>query len=342
MIIGSIRGMFVAENYWEWKQLIGGILALSLPVFVYVFSIPWILKNTIRIWLWFGLPLFFVFFIFVLKRGAYHFYLGPVLLFSCFLPVLKRGWQAVFFMLILLMMFVDFGARSQVIKAAVALFISFGYYLIYFRSRKILKIIHWFFYILPAVLLALGISGTFNIFQDLSKNEGIYKEKKVVGGEMIEEDISADTRTFIYKEVIESAIRNDYWILGRTPARGNDSDYFGDFMAEELNTGKYERHKNELCFPNVFTWLGIVGMILYCLIYLKASYLAVYKSRNIFMKLLGVFIAFRFTYGWVEDFNSFSIMNIALWMIIAMGFSDSFRKMTNREFKYWIYKTVRF
>lgn len=113
-------------------------------------------------------------------------------------------------------------------------------------------------------------------------------------------------------------------------------------MTNEPNANQYGIYSNELCFPNMFTWLGLVGMILYCLVYLKAPYLAVYKSRNIFMKLIGVFIAFRFTYGWVEDFNSFSIMNIALWMIIAMGFSDSFRKMTNREFKYWIYKTVRF
>lgn len=99
---------------------------------------------------------------------------------------------------------------------------------------------------------------------------------------------------------------------------------------------------DELYFPNMLTRLGIIRMILYRLTYLKASYLVVYKSRNVFIKLLGVFIAFRFAYGWLEDFNSFSIMNIAPWMIIAMGFSDSFRKMTNREFKYWNYKTVRF
>ena len=111
---------------------------------------------------------------------------------------------------------------------------------------------------------------------------------------------------------------------------------FGSYSAENLKTGKYERHSNEVCHPNIFTWLGLVGVILYSLIYLKSSYLAVYKSNNIYIKILGVFIAFRWAYGWVEDFNRFDIMNISLWMMIAMGFSEQFRDMTDRDFKIWI------
>lgn len=124
--------------------------------------------------------------------------------------------------------------------------------------------------------------------------------------------------------------------MGRTPARGNDSVTFGEFNAEELKTGKFERHSNEVCFPNIFTWLGLIGMILYCLIYLKSSYLALYKSNNLFMKLIGVYIAFRFLFGWIEDFNRFDISNIALWMVIAMGFSVEFRRMNNQEFILWV------
>jgi hypothetical protein len=54
------------------------------------------------------------------------------------------------------------------------------------------------------------------------------------------------------------------------------------------------------------------------------------------MKLMGVYIAFRFAYGWVEDINRFDIMNISLWMIIGMGFSEQFRKMNNLQFKLWV------
>jgi len=133
-------------------------------------------------------------------------------------------------------------------------------------------------------------------------------------------------------------VNNHYILFGRTPARGNDSASFGAHLGDELGTHRYERHSNELCFPNIFTWLGLVGMLLYCFIYLKSSYLAVYKSNSLYLKLLGVFIAFHFFYGWIEDTNDFSIANVALWMTIAMGFSEQFRAMSNREFEEWFKK----
>ena len=190
---------------------------------------------------------------------------------------------------------------------------------------------------MPVVLLFLGLTGTFNIFEGLSlKNEGKYEITRTVDGKNVTDDLSADTRTFIYKEVISSAIKHDYVLWGRTPARGNDSVFFGRFSAEELGTGKFERHSNELCHTNVFTWLGLVGLILYSCIYLRSSYLAVFKSNSIYMKFLGCFIAFRWAYGWVEDFNRFDIMNVSLWMMIAMGISIRFRSMSNRDFYLWV------
>ena len=336
LIIGIIRGIFVAENYWEWKQLITGTLCLLLPILVYVFVSPSFLSFILKYWFNYAFPIFFLFIYWVLPRDIYHYYLGPVLVMACFLPILKKKWQFIFFALLILMIFSDFGARSQIIKSVAAILMSVAYLFGKYMSDKILKITHWFLYILPIVLISLGVSGIFNVFEDFST----VTEKNISGNKSVSEEksseMSADTRTFIYVEVIESALKNDYLIMGRTPARGNDSVTFGDYNAEELKTAKYERHSNEVCFPNIFTWLGLIGMILYCLIYLQSSYLALYKSNNLFMKLIGVYIAFRFLFGWIEDFNRFDISNIALWMVIAMGFSVEFRRMNDREFKAWV------
>lgn len=336
MIAGIIRGMFVPENYWEWKQWIFGTFALSLPLLIYPFSNPLILKKVLSFWIKYGILLFVVFFFWVIPAEAYHFYLGPVILLSCFLPIVPKQWRLLLLILLLLLLLSDFGARSQVIKAAVALTISISFYFFKHVNRNFLKISHWLFYLVPILLLYLGISGNYNLFEALSSNEGKYTQEALRDGEIVEEDLSADTRTFIYMEVINSALVHNYVFWGRTPARGNDSEAFGEFNAEELKTGKYERHCNEVCFPNVFTWLGLFGMILYCLIYLKSSFLAVYKSNSIYMKLIGVFIAFRFAYGWIEDINRFDIANISLWMMIAMGFSEDFRRMNDKEFNGWI------
>ncbi len=338
MILGVLRGFFVADNYWEWKQLISGTSSLILPLFVYVFSLPWLLSNVLHIWLKYAVPLFFLFFMWALNSSSYHFYLGPVLLLSCFLPAIPfKKWKLIFIFFLFVMISSDLGARSQVIKSSMSVIIALAYMFSKYYSHRILKFMFWLFIICPIGLLYLGISGEFNIFRDLASNKGKYVETRVVDGELKQEDLSSDTRTFIYVEVIESALKHNYVLMGRTPARGNDSISFGKDIAEDLGTDKFERHKNEVVFTNIFTWLGIVGMVLYCFIYIKSAYLAVYKSNNLYLKLIGVFIAFRFAYGWVEDINDFNILSVSLWMMIAMGFSVSFRKMNNQEFKYWLY-----
>ena len=335
MIVGIIRGSIVAENYWEWKQLISASYTLSLPLFVYVFSIPLILQTTLHVWVKVALPAFALFFIWALSRDAYHLYLGPVLLLGCFLPILSKKWKFVFIGLLFLMLVAELSARSQTIKAIIVLLMSVAYMLSKYVSVRLLSIAHWLCYITPIVFLTTGIMGVFNPFQVLEDNEGKYKATNEIGEV---EDLSADSRTGLYEEIVSSAVRHNYIWHGRTPARGNDSWLFGSYNAEELKTGKYERHSNEFCHPNIFTWLGLIGVVLYSLIYLKSSYLALYKSNSIWMKLLGVFIAFRWAFGWIEDTNCFDILNIALWMIIAMGFSEQFRQMSDNEMKQWVIK----
>jgi len=343
LLEGTIRGVFVAENYWEWKQLVVGTMALSLPLFIYVFKDPEILGCTLRFWYKWGIRCFFIFFIWTIPSDVYHFYLGPILLIGCFLPVItSKKWKLIIIFFLFMMMFADFGARSQVVKAVICFMMSFAYFFAKYMTDKLLRIAHWICYIVPVVLLILGITGIFNIFEDLSTYRGKVVEKKVVNGQIVEDDLAADTRTFIYVEVIGSALRNDYFWWGRTPARGNDSVSFGAYSAEELKIGKYERHRNEVCHPNVFTWLGFIGMLLYSLLYLQASRLAVYRSRNLLIKLMGVYVAFRWAYGWIEDINDFSILSITLWMMIAMCFSVQFRNMTDKEMKCWINSLLDF
>jgi len=341
LLFNTARGGIVAENYWEWKQLINGMQSLSLPTFVYIFSVPFIVSKVLNYWFKYAL-IIFLFLLPLLGTGAYHFYLGPIFVVGCFLPIVPRKWRFIIGLLLITMLCINLSARSQVIKSAVALLVSIGILFQNFISYRLIKLVHWTCYISPIVLLFLGILGTFNIFQDLASKKGEYIETKIVDGQIVEEDLSADTRTFIYEEVIESALKHNYVLWGRTPARGNDSMTFGAYSAEVLKTGKYERHANELCHTNVFTWLGLIGVVLYSLIYLRSSYLAVYRSNNIYIKFLGCFIAFRWAFGWIEDMNRFDIMSIALWMIIAMGLSKQFRAINNKQFQIWLINIFKF
>ena len=329
-----IKGCFVADGYWEWKQLVSDTICLLTPLALFAFYEPRVLQKTLKLWFVWALLAYVVFFYWVV--GITQFYMGPVYLIGCFIPLLPNKWKIIVGFLILLLLSENYVEnRSQFIKAFVAIVVSLACIFHRYIYGFVLKTIHWALYVIPVVLLVSGITGTYNIFEETSaKYEGRYVVKSMDEDQAGDVDMSADTRTVIYTEVISSAIFNKYVWLGRTPARGNDSAFYGEANAK-LN-GKYERPGNELCFPNVFTWLGIVGMILYILIYLKASYMAVYHSRNIYIRLLGLCVAFHFLYGWVEDVTDFNILNLSLWMMIAMCYSDRFRLMTDVDFRSWV------
>ena len=339
LIVNIIRGIIfeVDTNYWIWKQLLDASFFLFIPSFIYAFSLPFVCQRCMDYWFKFCF-LFFCIWLFLLNNfksyGMWHFGLSPFLLFGCFAFSLPKKWKYITLLIIVIMITINIGSRSMVIKAFFAGFIAIGYLLKDYYHKKFINLFFIICYVVPCILLYLGISGTFNIFADTyESNTGKYTNVIVdENGNITEEDALTDTRTFIYEEVIESAVNNGYIIEGRTPARGNDSSYFG---GSDL-TGRNERPRNELCHLSIFTWLGIIGLILYSLFYFRASYLAVYKSNSIALKLLGCYVAFRWMYGWVEDAPSLQINNIALWMMIAMCISKKFREMKDIEFVYWL------
>lgn len=333
--IGTFRGIIIADNYWEYKNLISGILQCSIPALTLAFC-PQVINKFYKLWIKWCIPAFFILYIWIISPGEVNFYLAPLFVLGIFVSLMPNKWKIIIGGIFFYMLIADFGARSQIIKTVFTIILAIFCILKSYINIKILKITHWLCYCFAIVLISLGITGEFSFFENLSnKNKGKFVQIENIHGKVIKKDFSQDTRTFIYKEVIFSAIKNDYILFGRSLARGNDSKTFGKHMAEELKTGKYERYQNELCHLNIFTWLGIVGVILYSSIYIRSSYLALYKSNNYYLKLIGFFIAFHWLYGWIENNTTFNIANISLWSAIAIGLSCQFREMTDKQFVEW-------
>lgn len=337
VFLSIVRGalFYTLGNYWIWKNWFNGSFDVLLPALIYLYARPEILSSILRTWLKY-VPFLLICLLPFVPRGAYHFFLGPIYIVAFFWPLYSGKWKVIILLLMLLMLGADLTARSQVIKTAFVLFFSLLYLKRRFVSQALLKWMHWIFYILPLTLLFLGLTGRFNVLEDVFRGEGVVVTKIDRNGKAIKEDLSSDTRTFIYIEVISSAIKHNYVWEGRTPARGNDSAFFGTFNAEELNTGLYERHSNEVGLPSLFTWLGLIGLILISLIYLRSSYLALYHSNNIYIKILGCFVAFRWSYGWIEDTYGYTPMILGLYMVMAMCMSKTFRQMNDNEMKGWL------
>lgn len=326
----------MADNYWEWKNLIGTTAVLLLPLSISISSNSSLLQEIFRFWLKYMLPLFFLFLPFIYEREGVGYYLAPLTLFILFMPALKRRWKITLIFYSLFVFLGDIDARSNIIKFSAALLLSFLYiFKALFRTNG-LKFIRICLMISPFVLFGLAITNVFNIFKIDEYVGNVYATNRDNFGQAEQVSLTVDTRTFIYQEVISSALKYDYWLFGRTPARGNESESFGFFLADELNTGKMERFANEVSILNIFTWTGLVGAILYFFIFYRSTYLAVCKSNNAIIKIVGLYISFRWCYAWVEDFNNFDLSYIFLWIMIGMSFSKSFRHMSDVQITNWV------
>jgi hypothetical protein len=332
VVISFFRGMFIAEGYWDWKALIGNTMCLLIPMVAYSLSSKTLFQNLFKNYVYYVAPLFLIAQFFI-GKDEFGFYLAPFSILLLFLPILSKKWKILCIVIAAYVILADLSARSNVIKFIVPILFSFLYYF-----RKLVNIKHYEFFrllllALPFVLFSLGVLGIFNIFKPGGKNQTKIIEKKIdANGKLVKEDLASDTRTFIYVEVLQTALKYDSWVFGRSPARGNISAMFGS--VDMNNRG--ERNANEISITNYFTWLGLVGVLLIFLIFYQATYLAVNYSNNIFSKIIGLFIAFRWSYGWVEDINNFTIQYVFLWLVIGFCYSKSFREMNDAEMKNWV------
>lgn len=337
VLICIIRGFVVADNYWEYKNCYNNSLALLLPIISTIFIIPQFCNKILRTYFKWCIPLsllclpFFLYF-------SWYWYFYPFIALAIFFPAIRHKW--IYLIFTGFICFLDIYSRSPILKFIAAIGCGLLIYNPLFTKVKvsILKFMALVLFFAPILFLTLGISGIFNIFK---MDEYLPSEFKS------DQDLIEDTRTFGYTEVITSAVNNNYVISGRTPARGFDTMYIGILENVEIMsrmTGdnvRAERPTCEINFLNIFTWTGLIGVILLSLIYITACYKAITYSNNYYIKVLGVYIAFRFFYGWIEDITSFDSNSLTLWLLIAFCLSSYFRKMNNLEFKNFIRNSIK-
>lgn len=332
-IFNIIRGVFIADGYWDFKGLFNNSFALLIPLVAYVSSNKLLLQKIFSFYVKYVLPLFFIF-IFFLSKNAYGVYLSAVIFLLLFFPAVTLRWKLILLTFVLIIVSGDLGARSNVIKFSLSLLFSLLYYFRFYLGKSFFQVIKNILFILPLILFALASTNTFNVFKMDKYIKGDYSTVSDNGeGKAVKENLKVDTRTPLYLEVLFTAKKYDSWLIGRSPARGNDTKLFS-YLSKI--TGSKERISNEVSILNIFTWTGIVGVFLYFLTFFSASTLAISHSNNIYSKIVGLFIAFRWLYAWVEDFNNYSLNTFVIWIMIGFCISNSFREMSDAEVKVWI------
>lgn len=341
VVIGVVRGAFLSDTYWGWKELIGNAFALFLP-FGMVFGLNRErLGVTFVFYLRVVVPLGLV--ILGAKLGGYGLFVALTPLFILFIPYMRLVGRLMVVLLAISVFFSGDGFRSILIKHVVPFFIIFAYPFASLVPKAAFEFARKTLFLIPLALLALGFAGIFNIFQigQYFDREITLKRESAVDGTAVDSNVFADSRSEIYREVLETFQEYRCWLAGRTPAHGNETEVFAGLVGTISERGLPERTMNEIGQLNIFMWFGLIGIILQSSIFYIASRHAIAKAPSFFGKAAGLYLAFRWAYGWVEEINNYSLTHLSLWILVGICSSQWITELTDADIRAWITRVFR-
>lgn len=241
----------------------------------------------------------------------------------------KRKWIA-YFALIFVLSFP--GQRMPLLQITVTIFLFLLFKYNILKNRKVISIFCTLLFLFPIVAFTLAVTNKYNILAiEQNSNSFTYGSENLV----------EDTRTLLYEESIHSAIENNYLIQGRTFGYGYDS-FWQTKRVNDLHTNIVKQRNAEVFIINIFTWMGIIGIVIFAILFYWASQLAIKKSNNIYVRFIGILVTLQWIFCWIEYSLIFVNFNhIIMWTEIAICLSPYWRSLTNNEFKNkmrWILK----
>lgn len=237
-----------------------------------------------------------------------------------FLPK-KRYWLAIFAVLFVLLMP---GQRFPLLQMG---FAGLFYALFYYRLLKTkigTLLLSFIFLLFPIVSLYTSVQGIFNPFE--------YMEEQSAGEKYGDEDLSADTRSFLYEEALLSVKNNGDALLGRTFGYGYDSE-FAYNRSKETNLKVRKQRVSEVFMINVFIWMGGLGVVLIFIVFVTTIIISIVYSNNIYSQYLGLLLSVQWVLLWIEMPHIMITNNIiVLWSMMSLCVSPYWRRLTNHEF----------
>lgn len=335
LLTGSLRGCLYAENYWVWKHVVQSILLSLFFIVIILGSNILFVRGFYRLYWKYFLPLVLITII-LLQSPMYLSYLpySTLLLFLGAIPKNKRG----FLLGIVFFFFIANEQRNDMAKIIVVLVLGISTLWLYNRlTLHIFRLVYIGLLVAPLALLFLGVSGKFNVFKMDDYIKGDYEQKaKDQDGKLVEESFKTDTRTALFQNVFYTMNKYNAWIIGRSPAYGDEGLIGGFSEINKKITGISARYGNEVGILDILLWYGIVGVLLYFFIYIRASYLAIYKSKNRYAVAIGIYVAFLWCWAFVWEKPMFQTFFMVDLILLGICLSKTFRNMTDYQIEKWI------
>lgn len=207
------------------------------------------------------------------------------------------------------------GARASLICLALGLLAYFIVYVL--RNKIILNIVCWTFILLPFTLIGVSLHNQRSIFEMIPEMLGQNDE------------MSVDTRTFLYIELYDDLKVKNSLATGK----GAYSHYFSPYFFATEGGDHPDRMLSEVPILNFLLKGGLLYSVTYLVTLIGATCMALYKSKNLFLKAMALVLS-----GWifnifVSDLNGSSFLHIGLWMLIGCCLSKKWLNYTDEEIK---------
>ena len=327
-IINLLRGALLAADYWDWKMLFLSSFFFSLiPLAFFLGKNLDIVATIFKFVLKYLFPLGFLFIPLTLATNEelYSRLMIPISLFILFIPFLKFKWKFLIIVVAATSLLMVIGFRSNIIKIAFSVILLMVYYFREYLRKSWLKLVQLILFLIPLVLLSLAITDQYNVFERTSTEVGYSS----INSKGEEENLMADTRTGLYVDVFNSLNNSSDWLFGKSAIASYESEMFFD-TGGAIN-GK--RYGCEVGILNILLRNGLIGVTCYFLLLFTVSGYAIKYSSNILAKMMGLFIAFRWAYSFVEEFTQYDLNFYFFWIAIGLVSSVQFRDMTDKEIR---------
>jgi hypothetical protein len=335
-----VRGMFIAENQSDWTNLYNFIFMFFLfPYFIYKFINPKKFTIMMRSYILWGIVAAGI----ILGQGrtdghaSFGATLSGFVLLLFFIPYISSKRKIALIVILLgWSFFSNINYRMNLLNIGIA---SLIFLLAYFKSNKLkLKLVKRatvFCFVFPVIFFILGVSGVFNIFK-FSEN----LEYVVSQGDK-KQNMVVDSRTGIYEDVLFGLRDNKAYVFG-LGANGKVKTFFIYDQNTDFSLWKNGRSFTESGMLNYLQWGGFAGSIVYFLFFAGASYFAVNKSNNWYMKSLGLWVSFKALCSFLEDQPSTYIYYFLIICAVGLCYNRDFRRMTDMEMKKYINQLLQF
>lgn len=204
------------------------------------------------------------------------------------------------------------------------LLLRFNLFLTYRKSVFVYNVLM----LMPIIFLLLATIGNFNVLNFDSYIKGEYVSASG-------EDMTADTRTFIYQEAFTSAEKNNYILLGRTPGYGYDSKFVKDRKGSFLEVeGIIPQRYSEVFIVNIFTWCGVLGVIVWFIFFYIFGINTLKRSKNKYIRAFVIYVGIFWVCCWINfPFERPSATYILIYIIMSICIRPQFQQMTDVEIR---------